>query len=334
MSSPGTAGRAARGLRELGAVDRAVYAAVAATPTPALDEPLRRLSHAANNSGLWLAIAAGLGVAGGGDTGARTMALVVSGLVGTFIGMCIGIGYAARKRMDRWSPRYLCLFGRATLRSLSCPTAARRQSLKGTHLSVRGPRRTAAMMKRRRTLNEEGNTMADPVTEKLPLRHPAEIPMFILMVVLNVAILALLIDLLATTALIPPSLRGTNWEATIRAVAGAIILVAPAILVVRQIQRASIRGTAVQLSRTQFPDLYAAVDDFAATLGVKPTPTVFLSNGNGTLNGRHLGGFWVGISQLPRTHPWTVRRIWRLHQLGLFGPADTVDQAHRSQSVA
>jgi len=50
--------------------------------------------------------------------------------------------------------------------------------------------------------------------------------------------------------------------------------------------------------------------------------------------GRHLGGFWVEISQLPRSHPWTVRRIWRLHQLGLFGPADTVDQAHRSQPVA
>ena len=55
----------ADGLRELGAVDRAVYAAVAATPTPSLDEPLRRLSNAANNSRLWLAIAAGLAVAGG-----------------------------------------------------------------------------------------------------------------------------------------------------------------------------------------------------------------------------------------------------------------------------
>jgi len=39
--------------------------------------------------------------------GARTMALVVGVLVGTFIG--IGIGNAARKRMDRWSPCYLCL---------------------------------------------------------------------------------------------------------------------------------------------------------------------------------------------------------------------------------
>jgi len=46
-------------------VDRAVYSAIAATPTPALDEPLRRLSNAANNSRLWLAIAAGMAVAGG-----------------------------------------------------------------------------------------------------------------------------------------------------------------------------------------------------------------------------------------------------------------------------
>ena len=40
----------------------------------------------------------------------------------------------------------------------------------------------------------------------------------------------------------------------------------------------------MRLSRTQFPDLYASVDDFAATLGVKPTPALYLSNGNGTLN--------------------------------------------------
>jgi Zn-dependent protease with chaperone function len=288
--------------------------------------------------------------------------------------------------------------------------------------------------------------MAHPVAEKLPLRHPAEIPMFILMVVLNFVILGVLIAILVSTALIPSAARDTNWETTIRAVAAAILLVAPSLLVVRQVQRASIRGTAVQLSRTQFEDLYVSVDDFAATLGVKPTPTVFLGNGNGTLNafaaqsgwtnnytvlsnelfanlrndnregtrfilgheiahirlhhvalwynlvlcysqmipimgptlsrlreyscdrngaalepkgelglilltagryaadnvqvselvdqGRHLGGFWVGISQLPRSHPWTVRRIWRLYQLGLFGPANIVDQPHQAQDGA
>ena len=38
--------------------------------------------------------------------------------------------------------------------------------------------------------------MADRVAERLPLRHPAENPTFILMVVLNFAILAVLIDFL------------------------------------------------------------------------------------------------------------------------------------------
>ncbi len=55
----------AKALEELGAVDRAIYRAVADTPMPTLDEPLRRLSRLANNSGLWLAIAGGLFVVGG-----------------------------------------------------------------------------------------------------------------------------------------------------------------------------------------------------------------------------------------------------------------------------
>jgi len=288
--------------------------------------------------------------------------------------------------------------------------------------------------------------MADPVARKLPLRHPAENLTFTLLVVLNFAILAVLIDFLVSAALIPPALRNTNWETTWRAVAGAIILVAPALILIRQIQRASIRGTAVQLSRTQFPDLYTSIDDFSATLGVKPTPTLYLSNGNGTLNafaaqsgltnnyvvlsnelfanlrndnregtrfilgheishirlhhvalwyslvicysqlipilgptlsrlreyscdrngaalepkgepglillaagryasenvlpgelveqGHHLGGFWVEIAQLPRSHPWTVRRIWRLHQLGLFGPKPSARHARHSHEIA
>ena len=40
----------AAALRELGAV----YQAIAQTPTPTLDAPLRRLSSAANRSRLWL----------------------------------------------------------------------------------------------------------------------------------------------------------------------------------------------------------------------------------------------------------------------------------------
>ncbi|MCH9817242.1 MAG: phosphatase PAP2 family protein [Actinomycetia bacterium] len=59
-------GNDSRSLRaELVSLDEALYRAVADTPTPKVDEPLRRLSNAANNSGLWLATAAGLAVLGG-----------------------------------------------------------------------------------------------------------------------------------------------------------------------------------------------------------------------------------------------------------------------------
>ena len=34
--------------------------------------------------------------------------------------------------------------------------------------------------------------------------------------------------------------------------------------------------------------------------------------------GRSLSGFWVTVSQLPRSHPFTVRRLERLYRLGLF----------------
>ena len=55
----------ARALRELGDVDRALYRALAGTPTPTLDAPVRRLSQSANGSKLWLSIASALFVAGG-----------------------------------------------------------------------------------------------------------------------------------------------------------------------------------------------------------------------------------------------------------------------------
>jgi membrane-associated phospholipid phosphatase len=52
-------------LREADELDRAVYAAVASTNTPTLNEPIARLSDAANYSLLWFGVAAGLSVLGG-----------------------------------------------------------------------------------------------------------------------------------------------------------------------------------------------------------------------------------------------------------------------------
>jgi membrane-associated phospholipid phosphatase len=68
---------AATALHEIAQVDLAVYRAVAFTPTPTLDEPLRRLSGLANNSKLWIGIAGAL-FAFGGTAGRRA---AVTGLV-------------------------------------------------------------------------------------------------------------------------------------------------------------------------------------------------------------------------------------------------------------
>ncbi len=57
--------QAVDGIRQLGEVDRAMYEAIAGTPTPALDKPLRRLSRAADKSRLWLTEAGVLAIVGG-----------------------------------------------------------------------------------------------------------------------------------------------------------------------------------------------------------------------------------------------------------------------------
>jgi membrane-associated phospholipid phosphatase len=66
LEASGRGGPTARGLLHQAAeVDRAVYQAIASTPTPSLDEPMRRLSLAANDSRLWLGIAATVALLGG-----------------------------------------------------------------------------------------------------------------------------------------------------------------------------------------------------------------------------------------------------------------------------
>ena len=57
MSAPGALPRPGW-LFEAQRLDLALYAAVAATPTPALDRPMRALTRAADHSKLWLGVAA------------------------------------------------------------------------------------------------------------------------------------------------------------------------------------------------------------------------------------------------------------------------------------
>jgi membrane-associated phospholipid phosphatase len=93
--------RPARVLRQLSDLDRAIYTAIARTPTPDLDEPLRKLSHLADNSRLWLGVAAGLAVLGG-PNGRRAAArgLLTVGLASAAVNLGVKSVYP-RPRPDR-----------------------------------------------------------------------------------------------------------------------------------------------------------------------------------------------------------------------------------------
>jgi Zn-dependent protease with chaperone function len=268
-----------------------------------------------------------------------------------------------------------------------------------------------------------------PAAHGSRLRHPAELPFFVFMVVLNVLIIVFIVEAAIALPFLPERFQDSGWAVAVRTALIGLLLLIPALIVVRETQRASVRGTAVQLSPRQYTQLYATADEFAHRLGLRRRPQIYLSNGNGTLNafaaqatghdyvvlsnelctnlyhdnqdglrfilghelghirlhhvslwyqiavaysqripllgpalsrlreyscdrngaylsprgatglvllasGRHtenvvdidelvrqgtnLRGFWVGLSQLPRSHPFTVRRLERLYRLGLF----------------
>jgi membrane-associated phospholipid phosphatase len=88
-------------LRELGAVDRAAYEAVALTPTPTLDEPIRKLTKAASYSRLWFGIAAAIAaLAGKRGRRAALEGLIAIGVTSSSVNL-LAKTIAARPRPSR-----------------------------------------------------------------------------------------------------------------------------------------------------------------------------------------------------------------------------------------
>jgi Zn-dependent protease with chaperone function len=122
---------------------------------------------------------------------------------------------------------------------------------------------------------------------RVGLRNPYEIPLYILSVLVNLLIIAfilfgaLFLGLLNVLAGEP--LSGPLVD-VIRVGFVALLLLVPALVVYRQLTRAGIRGSAVKLSRRQFPDIYAVKDDFARRLDLRRDPEIYLMSGNGVLN--------------------------------------------------
>ena len=117
-----------------------------------------------------------------------------------------------------------------------------------------------------------------------PLRHPAEVPYFVFMVVLNVVIVIAIIRAAVVVPFLPEQLQSSAFANTVRAALIGLLLFLPGLIVVRETQRAAVRGSTVQLSEAQFPSLYRTAEDFASRLGLRRRPDIFLTNGNGALN--------------------------------------------------
>jgi undecaprenyl-diphosphatase len=88
-------------LEEFSGVDHAVYQAVAATPTPTLDVPLRHLSNTANRSVLWLAVA-GVLAGVGGQRGRRAALAGLTAVGVASVAVNLGLKQLSkRERPDR-----------------------------------------------------------------------------------------------------------------------------------------------------------------------------------------------------------------------------------------
>ncbi len=87
--------------REIQALDVAVYAAIAATPTPTLDRAFTAVSRAADHSKLWTATAAALALVGGHD-GRRAAVNGMASIALTSTVVNVGLkSLGRRRRPDR-----------------------------------------------------------------------------------------------------------------------------------------------------------------------------------------------------------------------------------------
>lgn len=115
-------------------------------------------------------------------------------------------------------------------------------------------------------------------------RHPAELPFYWFMVVLNLIIIGAIVQAAIRLPYLPERLADSAWATAARTALIGLLLLVPALIVIRETQRAAVRGSAVELSPRQYEDLYRTADEFAQRLGLRRRPQIYLTNGNGALN--------------------------------------------------
>jgi Zn-dependent protease with chaperone function len=137
--------------------------------------------------------------------------------------------------------------------------------------------------------------MLDPemsaATTRVPaLRHPREIPVYVICVVVNLLIAIILfggaiLELLPTPAHVL-YIASTPWRLAVGAVLLAAFVLGLVFVIVRQLTRASSRGSSVLATGQQFPEIEAMKHDAAERLGFGKwkEPEIYVTAGNGVLN--------------------------------------------------
>ncbi|HEY7202603.1 MAG TPA: M48 family metallopeptidase [Candidatus Dormibacteraeota bacterium] len=122
------------------------------------------------------------------------------------------------------------------------------------------------------------------------LRHPFEIPMYVFLVLLNVLIVVALIGAaiieLAPTPFTALVIASTPLRLTVASLLLAALVLGLLFVLVRQLTRASTRGSAVLASRQQFPEVDGIKREAAVRLGFRKhrEPEIYVTAGNGVLN--------------------------------------------------
>jgi peptidase M48-like protein len=122
------------------------------------------------------------------------------------------------------------------------------------------------------------------------LRHPLEVPIYVVCVVVNIVVAVVLVGIviieLAPTPLHALVISSVPLRLAVVAVCIAAILAGLALILIRQLNRASTRGGSVLAGAGQFPEIEAIKHEAAAVLGFRPSkePEIYVTAGNGLLN--------------------------------------------------
>lgn len=115
--------------------------------------------------------------------------------------------------------------------------------------------------------------------EESQLRHPAELPLLVVFVILNVFLMvATLFVVLRGADLVRAHPRLGQYRGRIRVLAIATVFALPATVFLRNTRHALVRGKSIALSPQQLPQIHAILHRHCQRLGIDPLPELYVSD--------------------------------------------------------